>query len=163
MIVTAHNTDNLVYLKCGPCKKCYKRAIYMTSSIQGFSNLSINLDKSKTDLENAKGTNKVCAVKTRQQVSAENIWTPWNGGYSTPELQKLQRNDTDIGPIFLWKENGSRPTIKELENKSPATRHYWHLWDAIQIREGLLFKKFHRKNGSEDNTQLLVPFVRTSR
>jgi hypothetical protein len=77
----------------------------MTSSIQGFSNLSINLDKSKTDLENAKGTNKVCAVKTRQQVSAENIWTPWNGGYSTPELQKLQRNDTDIGPIFLWKEN----------------------------------------------------------
>jgi hypothetical protein len=48
------------------------------------------------------------------QVSDENIWTPWNGGYSTPELQKLQRDDTDIGPILLWKENGSRPTIKEL-------------------------------------------------
>jgi hypothetical protein len=45
-----------------------------------------------------------------------------------------------------------------LENKIPATRHYWHLWDAIEIREGLLFKKFHRKDGSEIYTQLLVPF-----
>jgi hypothetical protein len=60
----------------------------MASSMQGFTSLSINLDKSKTDLETAKGTNKICAVKTRQQVSDENIWTPWNGGYSTPELQK---------------------------------------------------------------------------
>jgi hypothetical protein len=48
--------------------------------------------------------------------------------------------------------------IKELENKSPATRHYWHLWDAIEIREGLLLKKFHRKDGIEVYTQLLVPF-----
>jgi hypothetical protein len=130
----------------------------MASSIQGFTSLSINLDKSKTDLETEKGTNKFCAVKTRQQVSDENIWTPWNGGYSTPELQKLQRDDTDIGPILLWKENGSRPTIKELENKSPATRHYWHLWDAIEIREGLFFKKCHRKDGIDVYTQLLVPF-----
>jgi hypothetical protein len=117
-------TDNLEYLQCGPCKKCDKRAIDMASSIQGFTSLSINLDKSKTDLETAKGTNKICAVKTRQQVSYENIWTPCNGGYSTPELQTLQRDDTDIGPIFPWKENGSRPTIKELGNKNPATRHY---------------------------------------
>jgi hypothetical protein len=50
-------------------------------AIQGFTSLSINLDKSKTDFETAKGTNKICAVKTRQQVSDENIWTPWNGGY----------------------------------------------------------------------------------
>jgi hypothetical protein len=84
----------------------------MASSIQGFTSLSIHLDKSKTDLETAKGTNKMCAVTTRQQVSDENIWTAWNGGYSTPELQKLQRDDTDIGAIFPWKENGSRPTIE---------------------------------------------------
>ena len=45
-----------------------------------------------------------------------------------------------------------------MENKIPATRHYWHLWDAIEIREGLLFKKFHRKDGIEIYTQLLVPF-----
>jgi hypothetical protein len=41
----------------------------MTSSIQGFSSLSINLDKSKTDLENAKGTNKVCAVTKADSIS----------------------------------------------------------------------------------------------
>jgi hypothetical protein len=49
----------------------------------------------------------ICAVKTRQQVSDENIWTPWNGGYSTPELQKLQRDDTDIGPILFHTSNTS--------------------------------------------------------
>jgi hypothetical protein len=36
--------------------------------------------------------------------------------------------------------------LRSWKNKSPATRHYWHLWDAIEIREGLLFKKFHRKD-----------------
>jgi hypothetical protein len=46
----------------------------MASSIQGFTSLSINLDKSKTDFETAKGTKKICAVKTRQQVSDKNIW-----------------------------------------------------------------------------------------
>jgi hypothetical protein len=34
----------------------------MASSMQGFTSLSINLDKSKTDLETAKGTNTICAV-----------------------------------------------------------------------------------------------------
>jgi hypothetical protein len=29
--------------------------------MQGFTSLSINLDKSKTDLETAKGTNTICA------------------------------------------------------------------------------------------------------
>jgi hypothetical protein len=66
----------------------------MASSIQGFTSLSINLDKSKTDLETAKLTI----------------------GY------RLQ----------------------------------YHLWDAIEIREGLLFKKFHRKDDIEVYTQLLV-------
>ena len=45
-----------------------------------------------------------------------------------------------------------------MKNKGPATSHYWHLWDATEIREGILFKKFHRKDGIEDYAKLLVPF-----
>jgi hypothetical protein len=60
-----------------------------------------HLDKSKTDLETAKGTNTICAVKTRQQVSDENIWTPWNGGYSLMVGLLPFSFQRSIGPISV--------------------------------------------------------------
>ena len=120
--------------------------------------ISPDPDSENPEILDPCNTAKVCAVKTRQQVLDENTWTPWNGGYSLKELENLQRNDPDIGPLFLWKENDTRPSSKDIENMSPATRHYWHLWDSIDIRGGLLIKKFCRKDGIEDYTQFIVPF-----
>jgi len=134
-------TDNLEYLKCGPCQKCQKRALDMASSL-------INNDSNVDNLR---------SVKTRQQSSDENIWTPWNGGYSRDELQSLQKNDPDIGPLYKWKESDTRPDKSKMVDKSPTLRHYWYLWDSIEIIEGLIFKRFMTKNGIEEHTQFIVP------
>jgi hypothetical protein len=40
---------------------------------------------------------------------------------------------------------------------SPTTRHYWYLWDSLEITDELLFKKFHRKDGVESYNQFIVP------
>jgi hypothetical protein len=101
---------------------------------------------------------KVCVVKTRKQSTGENTWTPWNNGYSRTELQSIQKDNPDIGPIFRWKECGSRPDRVELVKDSPTTRHYWYLWDSLEITDELLFKKFHRKDGVESYNQFIVPF-----
>ena len=173
--------DNLEYLKCGPCKKCHKRALDMMSTMNAQinpldiydpeklspCNIGQEINK-KCTVENPKidqidpnitekvGT--VCAVKTRQQVFEENTWTPWNGGFSRKELENLQRNDPDIGPIYVWKENDNKPCFNELSSRSPATRHYWHQWDSIEIKDGLLFRTFCTKDGIGNYTQFIVPF-----
>ncbi|CAC5368134.1 unnamed protein product [Mytilus coruscus] len=152
--------DNLDFLKCGPCKKCHKRAIDMDSSLVNLSEMlnqtitGQNKDDSVTSYEII--TAPICMVKTRQQVKDQNIWTPWEGGHSETELQE---NDPDLGPLLKWKESGHRPTNSDIQQNSAATRHYWHIWDSIVIINGLLYKNFSRRDGVEDHTQFLVPFL----
>ena len=78
-------TDNLEYLRCGPCKKCAKRAHDMASSL----NLSI-LEETNTDFtsHHRKDSAKVNAVKTRNQTEDESTWTIWTCGCSIPELNE---------------------------------------------------------------------------
>ena len=40
---------------------------------------------------------------------------------------------------------------------SPATRHYWSIWDSLELQDGLLFKRFHKRDGSGSYLQFLVP------
>jgi hypothetical protein len=48
-----------------------------------------------------------------------------------------------------WKECSSRLDRVELVKDSPATRHYWYLWDSLEITDELLLKQFPRKDGME--------------
>ena len=151
--------DNLENLKCGPCKKCHKRAIDMESSLvklSGYLGQGVH-EQGQAPSENESETVPICAVKTRQQVEYHNIWTPWEGGYSRSELQKLQQDDPDHGPLFKWKESDQRPTNTEVQRNSAATRHYWHLWGSIEIKDGLLCKMFCRRDGTQEHYQFLVP------
>ena len=148
-------TDNLEYLKCGPCKKCKKRAQDMFSSISIPVPFTENiLQPDQSDIPNE--VDKVCIVKTRKQSAEENTWTPWNNGYSRKELQSIQKDDPAIGPILRWKECSSRLDRVELVKDSPATRHYWYLWDSLEITDELLLKQFHRKDGVESYNQFIV-------
>jgi hypothetical protein len=67
----------------------------------------------------------------RTQSAEANAWTPWNNGYSHKELQSIQKDDPDIGPIFRWKECGSRPDRVELVNLSPLFAFL--AWTTFQV------------------------------
>ncbi|CAC5418224.1 unnamed protein product [Mytilus coruscus] len=139
-------SDNLEYLKCGPCKKCKKRTIDIQSSI------SNQLDITDTQTE------KICAVKTRQQTKDEHVWTLWEGGgYSNKDLQTFQENDPDLSPVLEWVKTNTRPSSTEMEKISAATRHYWHLWGSIELIDGVLYKTLTKRDGVENYKQLLVP------
>ena len=97
------------------------------------------------------------AVKTRKQTEEENVWTPWKCGYSLDELKSMQENDQDTGPLLKWKNGGNRPSAKEVELQSPAVRHYWHLWDSLQVDNGLLYKLFVKRDKTGQYIQLLTP------
>ena len=40
---------------------------------------------------------------------------------------------------------------------SPASRHYWIIWDALILQDSLLCKKFIKKDGTGEYIQFIVP------
>jgi hypothetical protein len=130
-----HLIDNLEYMKYGPCAKCTKRA-HDTASSMTMSPYSVEYPMFSEDPE------LVNTVKTRSQTEDENIWTIWKAGYSITERKSFQENDDDIGPLMQWKIDGARPLRSEIEKNSPATRHYWFLWDSLILKNGILLKEY---------------------
>ena len=76
---------------------------------------------------------------------------------SLSDLQGKQLKDPDIAPLIQWKENGERPSGKEVSSTSPATHHYWLYWDALFLTEGVLFHKFAKRDGTGHHIQFVVP------
>jgi hypothetical protein len=62
----------------------------------------------------------------------------------------------DIGPLMQWKIDGARPLRSEIEKNSPATRHYWFLWDSLLLQYGLLFKEYMKGNVTGYHYQFLT-------
>ena len=82
---------------------------------------------------------------------------PWASNYSMATLRKKQESDPDIGPVVKWKGSGKRPFGADVYNASSATRHYWNTWDQLEMRDGVLFWYFTRRDGTGKHLQYLVP------
>jgi len=92
----------------------------------------------------------VRAVETRSK-------TPILQGYSDEELRKKQMNDPDIGCVIKWIESGKRPFGPDVVSASPVSRHYWNYWHSLSLKNGLLFRKFSKKDGTGEYFQFIVP------
>ena len=77
------------------------------------------------------------------------------------ELREKQLADPDIAPIIKWKEEGRRPSGKEISIQSPATRQYWLYWEALFLTEGVLFRRFAKRDGVGHYVQFIVPRTMT--
>jgi hypothetical protein len=40
---------------------------------------------------------------------------------------------------------------------SPASRHYWILWDSLKVVNGVLIKMFRKRDGTAEYVQIIVP------
>ena len=78
--------------------------------------------------------------------------------WSTDEILKAQSEDLDIKPIMQWKnESNDRPTWKVVSPTSRITKAYWAQWDRLQLREGILYRRWESNRGDELFWQLVVP------
>ncbi|GBM66799.1 Transposon Ty3-I Gag-Pol polyprotein [Araneus ventricosus] len=63
---------------------------------------------------------------------------PW----SSCEIQKAQLEDPNIKPILEKKlYSADRPSWQEIAPESPATKRYWALWDSLQLKDGVLYRR----------------------
>lgn len=182
--------DNLT-LKCGPCKKCCKRAESMDSSLlDSDGNIRAQQAPMPTVAEGIRAvqmirrkvgrtgrrrgaTSCLGTVTVRhvvesvpdsgggqkdQGTTAEaSRGSTWALPYTMKTLREKQLKDPDIAPLMIWKEQGKRPMGREVLSASPATRHYWLYWDALSVTDGVLFRKFIRRDGSGEHQQFVVP------
>ncbi len=73
------------------------------------------------------------------------------------KLSRRQKDDPDIGPIWQWVQDGERPRGEALAASSPATRHYWLNWNLLVLKNGVLYRKFEKQNGTGEYLQFIVP------
>ncbi|MCG7868952.1 MAG: DDE-type integrase/transposase/recombinase [Candidatus Thiodiazotropha taylori] len=167
------NLDTSEPLKCGPCKKCMKRAQDMLH--ESLVKESI-LFKPQEDAEKAPeevvseevtrgvvqdeeipGTSTDLDNRNRAIDSEVKLSYTTIANLSAAEVSKYQKDDPDIGPILEAKLSGKKPTSQEMVTKSPTCRHYWIIWDSLEVRDGILYKKFLKRDGTGSHTQLVVP------
>ena len=157
--------DTMEPLKCGPCRKCVKRAQDMVHE-KLYKDLTTHESALQQDTQTAKGVDELPEAVPGPSSKPDSsdctqpdphLITSWFQGKSTAELRKLQENDSDIGPILRAFVSERRPTSQEMSVMSPASRHYWIIWDALILQDGLLCKKFIKKDGTGEYIQLIVP------
>ncbi|CAG2218016.1 unnamed protein product [Mytilus edulis] len=82
----------------------------------------------------------------------------WFTGYTSKEIEAIQREDTELGRLHKWKDTGSCPTRDQVVQYSPAIRKYWLNFNNIELVEGVLYQKRVHSTGTS-SLQILVPKV----
>lgn len=149
-------------LKCGPCRKCRRRAEQMVAEQREICRTGTREDGlSKLQSEKAR------AVTTRLQglcTSPDNLSQQQTQGAegwlwlcSAKEIATLQEKDPDIKPIMSALLSSQKPSSEQVTTYSPATRHYLVMWDNLHVERGVVYKVFQKQNGCGQFRQLVVP------
>ncbi|KAJ8944082.1 hypothetical protein NQ318_005992 [Aromia moschata] len=81
-------------------------------------------------------------------------------GWSSDELKKSQKKDSEIKLIRNWVKNGVRPTWQEVSRYGTNIKGYWAQWSSLCLRDGLLHRKWESPDGVSAVYQLVLPKTR---
>ncbi|KAJ8936747.1 hypothetical protein NQ318_016118 [Aromia moschata] len=81
-------------------------------------------------------------------------------GWSSEELKKSQKKDSDLKLIRNWVKNGVRPTWQEVSRYGTTIKGYWAQWSSLCLRDGLLHRKWESPDGVSAVYQLVLPKAR---
>ncbi|KAJ8946066.1 hypothetical protein NQ318_009191 [Aromia moschata] len=80
--------------------------------------------------------------------------------WSSEELKKSQKKDSDLKLIRNWVKNGVRPTWQEVSRYGTTIKGYWAQWNSLCLRDGLLHRKWESPDGVSAVYQLVLPKAR---
>ena len=115
--------------------------------------LSPNPQTLQVQSEGGENATVISAIETeREGLSSPSLnasdtrnrsFTPnWLETKSKEELRSLQLKDHEIAVVLQCKESNEKPSKEDMNNFSQNTKTYFHHWDLLEIREGVLFKKY---------------------
>ena len=160
-------------LKCGPCRKCRRRAEQMMHPASEQVEVTEAADDTakEPNSESPRETNSsaeeysegIRAARPEKpscsglQTSTSRENRVWFQTETTESLIAKQMQDTNIAPILKAKMEGNKPTSKDMEAEAPETRHYWVIWDTLHLRDGVLYRDRPRRCGEQEVKQVVVP------
>ncbi len=65
----------------------------------------------------------------------------WLQRHSPTELERLQREDPDIGPVMCWIDAGKVPGREAVSPLSPFSGKLWLNWDNLLVQSKILYQK----------------------
>lgn len=77
--------------------------------------------------------------------------------WSPQEIQEAQSRDPAVSLCVQWKRNGRRPKHTEISQLSPAALSYWAQRDTLELRDGLLYRRWKSHTGERVVWQLVEP------
>ncbi|KAJ8416966.1 hypothetical protein AAFF_G00328440 [Aldrovandia affinis] len=78
-------------------------------------------------------------------------------GHSWEDLQHLQSQDPEVGPVIAALRAGNRPCKAPLREMSRAQRRLVGQWDRLKLQRGVLFRCLQDPRNGDDVRQLIVP------
>ncbi len=81
-------------------------------------------------------------------------------GWDPLEIRAQQQADSDIAAIMNAVEAGqTRPLWQDISSESQNLKTLWRQWDRLDVKGGLLYRKFYDEDGSF-RWQLVVPRIK---
>jgi len=175
---TAHqNCDSLSRIRpCeqnggSPCDQCHKRVTKQhVNAVVTRSKAKINqqpnirpMPPSKESQGNdsvtqhphavtASKQNKGLLHRTAPQFAATNL-QQWPASLIRLEQEK----DVEVFEALLWVEKGEKPPWKQVQSKAPMVKALWRQFESLVLRERVLHRIFHDKNGFLSHYQVVLP------
>ena len=92
--------------------------------------------------------------------SDENPEIQWISSIGNEALSQEQMQDKVIGQILKWKTENRRPNWGEISGQSAAIKAYWSMWNQLEIKNDVLYKRWDEDVSGKCTWQLVVPECR---
>jgi len=63
----------------------------------------------------------------------------------------------EIFEALIWVEKGEKPPWKEVQSKAPMVKALWRQFESLVLRDHVLHRIFHDKNGFLSHCQVVLP------
>ena len=123
------NADGLSRRPCEDCRHCERQEV-----------------KETPPHEEEENTPRIAAV-TVDPPTSENL----------SEFTAAQRKDKILKQVIEWNMKGKRPEWEEVSPAGPRLKAYWLQWDRLDIRDGILMRRWENEKGDEVTWQIVVP------
>ncbi|UYV83760.1 K02A2.6-like, partial [Cordylochernes scorpioides] len=78
--------------------------------------------------------------------------------WSPEEMRKSQFEDADLRPVMNWLNAGTnRPAWEDVASCISITKSYWSLWDSLEFRGGVLYRKWESDDGQHIEWKMILP------
>jgi hypothetical protein len=119
-----------------PCKQCGRLDVLQPVNEQDDSEINASHGSVRTS------HNRIKIVPT---------WT-------SKDLREAQLKDCTIAPVLRAKEAATqRPEWQDISEHSLATKCYWGQWEQLQVKDGVLCKRWESHDGTLTTWLVLVP------